>query len=191
MATPAQPNGAVATTNEAASTTTSASNGIGTALPAASAAHAADTAHSKQPNGTSANATVNGVAAAAANPPPLNVGAGGMEQKSTKDAAAAALGAEQRGKDGKLLKPKHRKINKTHPEFELTYDMMLGIRTTVGQSKAHPPKLEPAHAQQTTKLEFPGQGWCDASYHRTRRGLTRIIDLLHACRLCASLQVRT
>lgn len=34
-------------------------------------------------------------------------------------------------------KTKHRKINKTHPEFELTYDMMLGIRTTVGQSESH------------------------------------------------------
>jgi hypothetical protein len=30
------------------------------------------------------------------------------------------------------LKTKHRKINKQHPEFELTYDMMLGIRTVVG-----------------------------------------------------------
>ena len=27
----------------------------------------------------------------------------------------------------------NREINRRHPEFELTYDMMLGIRTTVGR----------------------------------------------------------
>lgn len=37
-------------------------------------------------------------------------------------------------KEKRALKSKHRKINKQHPEFELTYDMMLGIRTVVGNN---------------------------------------------------------
>lgn len=37
-------------------------------------------------------------------------------------------------REKRALKSKHRKINKKHPEFELTYDMMLGIRTVVGNN---------------------------------------------------------
>jgi hypothetical protein len=29
-----------------------------------------------------------------------------------------------------------------HPEFELTYDMMLGIRTVIGRISAQPPKAQ-------------------------------------------------
>jgi hypothetical protein len=52
---------------------------------------------------------------------------------------ANAAGGEPRSltrKEKRALKSKHRKINKEHPEFELTYDMMLGIRTVVGSNPA-------------------------------------------------------
>lgn len=61
--------------------------------------------------------------------------------KSSNGGAAGSDGAGGDKKESKLsrkekraLKSKHRKINKQHPEFELTYDMMLGIRTVVGNN---------------------------------------------------------
>jgi hypothetical protein len=80
---------------------------------------------------------------AVAGPTPLpSPSPGGPTPQSVTPASSASAATQsansdppiqpQLGKDGKPLKPKHRKINKKHPEFELTYDMMLGIRTCVG-----------------------------------------------------------
>ena len=57
------------------------------------------------------------------------------------------------------LKTKHRKINREHPEFELTYDMMLGIRTTVSmvEAKRHQ-RLKSSDFTTSLNLRFPGGG---------------------------------
>ena len=66
-------------------------------------------------------------------------------------------------------KTKHRKINKQHPEFELTYDMMLGIRTVVSKTEAqlHSEVNEKDYSD-TIKLQFPGRGGLLTPAHRMR-----------------------
>ncbi len=58
------------------------------------------------------------------------------------DADQSASDAENAGiqKNKKSTKKQNKKINKKHPEFERTYDMMLGIRTTVGRTESKPYK---------------------------------------------------
>ncbi len=69
----------------------------------------------------------------------------------------------------KAEKTKQRKINKAHPEFELTYDMMLGIRTVVGKTEAQAHKsLTPADFEATIKLKFPGKGSAITPAHQMR-----------------------
>lgn len=56
---------------------------------------------------------------------------------------------------------KHKKIDKDHPEFELTFDMMLGIRTTVGKAEAQVRQaLTEEDFNLATTLRFPAQGGC-------------------------------
>jgi len=52
---------------------------------------------------------------------------------------------------------KNKKIDKTHPEFELTYDMMLGIRTCVGSIGAVPSVLTGDDFQDGEKALFKGR----------------------------------
>lgn len=87
---------------------------------------------------------------------------------------ARSMSVDGGGKGLKPVKPKHRKINKQHPEFEMTYDMMLGIRTCVGPLNSKPlPALTPEHAQVTTKLDFPGQGSTFTPAHQMRNFVRR------------------
>lgn len=51
----------------------------------------------------------------------------------------------------------NKKISKEHPEFELTYAMMLGIRTTVGRGHMRQ-RLTSSHFTESTKLTFPHKG---------------------------------
>jgi 1-phosphatidylinositol-4-phosphate 5-kinase len=64
------------------------------------------------------------------------------------------------GKKEKYRGPgKHKKINKDHPEFELTYDMMLGIRTTVSKAEAVPDRaLTDEDFTVSNSLTFPAKG---------------------------------
>eukprot|EP00457_Paulinella_chromatophora_P002891 gb/GEZN01002896.1/.p1 GENE.gb/GEZN01002896.1/~~gb/GEZN01002896.1/.p1 ORF type:complete len:703 (+),score=94.56 gb/GEZN01002896.1/:84-2192(+) len=58
-----------------------------------------------------------------------------------------------------LTEKKQAKIMKGHKEFELTYDMMLGIRTTVGQAEAKASRaLTERDYVEMTKLSFPKKG---------------------------------
>ena len=52
------------------------------------------------------------------------------------------------------------RVLQQHPEFELTYDMMLGIRTVVSKTEAqlHGEVLSAADYTDTIKLQFPGRG---------------------------------
>jgi len=70
----------------------------------------------------------------------------------------------------KPVKTKHRKINKEHPEFELTYDMMLGIRYTVSRAEAHPLRrdLHPEAFKEYVHLRFPGNGSATTPAHQAR-----------------------
>jgi Phosphatidylinositol-4-phosphate 5-Kinase len=64
---------------------------------------------------------------------------------------------------------KHKKINKTHPEFELTYDMMLGIRTTVGQVESRAwRELTQYDFQDMTWLRMPTEGSSVTPPHQMR-----------------------
>ena len=66
-------------------------------------------------------------------------------------------------------KTKHRKINKQHPEFELTYDMMLGIRTVVSKTEAQlHSEVNDKDYSDTIKLQFPGRGSLLTPAHRMR-----------------------
>ena len=66
-------------------------------------------------------------------------------------------------------KTKHRKINKQHPEFELTYDMMLGIRTVVSKTEAQShSEVNEKDYSDTIKLQFPGRGSVWTPAHRLR-----------------------
>jgi len=64
---------------------------------------------------------------------------------------------------------KHKKINREHPEFELTYDMMLGIRTTVGAIESKPNRdLTDADFDASLKLRFPNEGSALTPAHQMR-----------------------
>lgn len=64
---------------------------------------------------------------------------------------------------------KEKKISKAHPEFELTYDMMLGIRTTVGQVESKPARdLTPKDYTEKIKLRFPAGGSHSTPAHDMR-----------------------
>ena len=66
-------------------------------------------------------------------------------------------------------KKKHKKINKDHPEFELTYDMMLGIRTTVSQTESKPfRKLTVADFNEVTRWRFNSEGSSTTPAHQMR-----------------------
>lgn len=57
------------------------------------------------------------------------------------------------------VKSKNKKITKTHPQFELSYDMMLGIRHTVGQTESKPTReLKSEDFKERVKLRFPSKG---------------------------------
>lgn len=47
-----------------------------------------------------------------------------------------------------------------HPEFELTFDMMTGIRTTVGmvESKPYKKKVQKSDYEEAIKMKFPAKG---------------------------------
>jgi len=80
--------------------------------------------------------------------------------KSAKNLSKRALKEKAR---------RHKKITRKHKEFELTYDMMLGIRTMVGQTEAKPPKkLLSSHFNETRKLYFPSQGSSTTPGHEMR-----------------------
>jgi 1-phosphatidylinositol-4-phosphate 5-kinase len=63
--------------------------------------------------------------------------------------------------EGKLMNKKERKakhralkpISKKHPEFELAYDMMLGIRTVVGRAEATQSLMENQFSMQNNKVK--------------------------------------
>lgn len=64
---------------------------------------------------------------------------------------------------------KHKKINIKHPEFELTYDMMLGIRTTVGQVESKPVRdLTVSDFKEAVKLRLPSEGSSLTPAHQMR-----------------------
>jgi 1-phosphatidylinositol-4-phosphate 5-kinase len=68
-----------------------------------------------------------------------------------------------------VKKKKHKKINREHPEFELTYDMMVGLRTTVGRVSSRPMrKVTNADFSETTKLRFPSEGSSLTPAHNMR-----------------------
>lgn len=72
-------------------------------------------------------------------------------------AGAKSIFRRRKVKIPRHLKTKHRKIDRAHPEFELTYDMMLGIRTTVSMVEAKPHHaLYPKDYTAEMKLRFPG-----------------------------------
>jgi hypothetical protein len=95
-----------------------------------------------------------------------------MSQLSNNSPASPSENAGSNKSKEKIprhLKSKHRKINKQHPEFELTYDMMLGIRTVVGKTEAQPhEKLTDSDFKQTIKLKFPGRGGMTTPAHQMR-----------------------
>ncbi len=96
---------------------------------------------------------------------------GDLSGSERLDRASTATGdAKLAGGDkDKTQKTKHRKINKQHPEFELTYDMMLGIRTVVGKTEAQAHgQLTPADFDATIKLKFPGKGSMITPAHQMR-----------------------
>jgi len=57
------------------------------------------------------------------------------------------MNKKERKAKHKALKP----ISKKHPEFELAYDMMLGIRTVVGRIEATQLDLEDSFSLQNKK----------------------------------------
>jgi 1-phosphatidylinositol-4-phosphate 5-kinase len=80
------------------------------------------------------------------------------ETDSDNDLAASA-GKEISRKGSKKRRNKHKKIHRDHPEFELTYDMMLGIRTTVGMSESKPLRdLTVADFAEEARLPFRSEG---------------------------------
>lgn len=80
-----------------------------------------------------------------------------------------AGGREKKKKIPRHMKTKHRKIDKHHPEFELTYDMMLGIRTTVSMVEAKPHSLiKKSDFEQMLHLRFPGNGSATTPAHVAR-----------------------
>jgi len=85
--------------------------------------------------------------------------------------------------DERVLKEKERKkfrrnlkpIAKKHPEFELSYDMMLGIRTVVGRAEAKLPELENSFSMVTdnhrrAKADVFASGYKDDFYGRVAPG---------------------
>jgi 1-phosphatidylinositol-4-phosphate 5-kinase len=63
----------------------------------------------------------------------------------------------------------HKKITRKHPEFELTYDMMLGIRTTVGKAESQPHrKLKTSDYNTEVKMRFPSEGSALTPAHEMR-----------------------
>lgn len=108
----------------------------------------------------------------------------------TASGASSAADRKLNRKEKRALKSKHRKINKKHPEFELTYDMMLGIRTVVGNNltghvlTAAPSSSDSAAdlrrkeqeaaarrakvGNQMLKLTFPGKGSSHTPAHAMR-----------------------
>jgi 1-phosphatidylinositol-4-phosphate 5-kinase len=67
---------------------------------------------------------------------------------------------------------KHRKIDKNHPEFELAYDMMVGIRTCLSRHELNEEKfsfdLTPACFADGHELNFRGQGTALTPPHTMR-----------------------
>lgn len=64
---------------------------------------------------------------------------------------------------------KHKVIDKTHPEFGLTYAMMLGVRTTVSKIESKPPReLVLDDFRDETKLRFESGGTPETPAHNLR-----------------------
>lgn len=88
---------------------------------------------------------------------------------SSAKQTAAMLARTPRAVAQHPVKTKHRKINKQHPEFELTYDMMLGIRTVVSKTEAqHRGELSAPDYKESVKLRFPGRGSIITPAHEMR-----------------------
>ena len=69
----------------------------------------------------------------------------------------------------KEKKGKHKKIDKAHPEFELTYDMMLGIRTSVGHMANVPHDLQyPEDFKDASEVNFKAKGSSTTPPHKMR-----------------------
>ena len=90
-------------------------------------------------------------------------------QPSTTAPAQSSSHKSSNSRPAHSSKTKHRKINKQHPEFELTYDMMLGIRTVVSKTEAqHHTEVNDKDYTDTMKLQFPGRGSLWTPAHRMR-----------------------
>jgi 1-phosphatidylinositol-4-phosphate 5-kinase len=60
-------------------------------------------------------------------------------------------------------------IEDKHPEFEVTYDMMLGIRTVIGMAYNHPPKeIGKEDFEHVGKYSFPKAGSTKTPAHKGR-----------------------
>lgn len=79
-------------------------------------------------------------------------------------------GVQQRNTEPDVQRRKaNKKITKNHPQFELAYDMMLGIRHTVNQVEAIPPRALVGEDYKTvTRLHFPHKGSPTTPPHEMR-----------------------
>ena len=81
------------------------------------------------------------------------------EKKEKKAAKKEAKKEEKLARSMTRRKKKHKKIDKQHPEFELTYDMMLGIRTVVSMYESKPLReVQVKDFKETIRLRFPQEG---------------------------------